>query len=166
MINNDTSIFCEKAEISTIHRKKQSKEESKIKKESITWPRMVSSAIEAHCKRYRSILSIRSSMEYGEMLDKISKCLGQLLGSLIRFEKVDFRCDWLSRKPGFEFPFNTPLPFQVLSISFPLARTLVLHLVLNVIVWFSSRDNTQRDFYIIRCTKRRIANNHQIRVYW
>jgi len=28
-------------------------------------------------------------MEYDKMLDKISKCLGQLLGALVTLEKVD-----------------------------------------------------------------------------
>jgi len=54
---------------------------------------MVSAAIKTHYKCCRGTFGIRFSMEYGEMLDKISKCLGQLLGAPIRFEKVDSRCD-------------------------------------------------------------------------
>lgn len=116
---------------------------------------MVSTAIEARCKRCCSTFGIRCSMEYGKMLDKISKCLGQLLGSYKVWKSgLSLRLA-LSPRLGLEFPFNTPLPFQVPSVPFSLTRILVLHLVLNVTVWFSSRDNTE--FYI-RYTKLRIAD--------
>lgn len=73
-----------------------------------------------------------SQWNTGEVLDETSKCLGQLLGSLIRLEEVDSSCDWLSRGPRLEFLFNTSFPFQALGIPFLLARILVLDPVLNV----------------------------------